>query len=691
MRSNGAVHISNDTFAASTRDHTNGVFLVTSKIVEGRVCHRPLERHVCFGHCGDREEGKQKDSQYSFHASSDGSRVVSISANGSKHYCIGVEDGRVCEFTVQHPVVSVGWHPVSKSLLLLLLSGGKLLLLNTDKVTLGVGFQGDKCVCLHSLVATCRQGSGKRDSQETAKAGTLVKAPFNLNRCGLSTPDPTSEGTVSKKLHGTIEGMRSGLGGQVQEVVTKNRRGKKGIIKRGESANERYALAQIDAAQSPRVDGCSDIVGMCIIPPSRSLPVMLVLLCRNGDVFSVKLNKDGMPASLSKEYDGSVGAAFGEAQDMQMDSVLRPCVHYLVRGDSSSCALAGVPLAVGTTLLDEDVGLRIIYVMYSSGTLGGYLFDEPDVLCRDPMRQQVDVSVVLGAAVPCDHRLLHDHVNACRLVSIHSCGNATLIRYGDEVYLCVWPVWSRAAAGWVYRTENTEGFQRLPTIARDAKVPEPVALRVPYSTHGANIAVGVNDILIFPEMTETAAMCDFEKKVTIVKILSLVLIAIYARSEKFVLAPDSTEDAVDEGNDNEVDGSKSKGGNVVQTSLEELLGLIPTLCRQWLCGYPREVVDSSTAAVAKGVHNMHMRFRERQTKQLEREQRLWKRVEALQQKRDEVADAVAESTDTLCDAIVHRGGVSELYAANKRMGKIHEILSTLNTEVERRRKEKSKV
>nr|CCC92382.1 unnamed protein product [Trypanosoma congolense IL3000] len=691
MRSNGAVHIGNDTFMACSRKSTGNVFLVTSRLVEERVTPFPLERHVRF--CPHESlESPEENIRQSLHESFDGERVAVIGTGTHKHYIIDVLAARVCEFNVEHPVISVAWHPVNRTLLLLLLTTGELLVLHTDKVLLSVQFKKMERVFLHDLVEDCKHTVTFPESNEAA--APLLKGIQDARGRVMDPRRPSAALGWAGEALITADGCRAHAN-KCEENTMKPSKGVKSVTeekkwavpqRREITAGMRELVPAAVNDNGGSKPGPSDLVGMCVVPSSRSLPTMLVLLCRNGDVFSLKLGNDGLPTSLSKDYDGSVGAAFAEETPRRRGAAIRPCVHYLVCGGNTSGGSEEVPLAIGTALLDEDVGLHVVYILYSSGVLRGCFFDEPDLLCRDLMRKHMDMSAVLGAAVPRDHILLCSSVDMCRLASLHACGNAVLIRYGDEVYLCVWPVWSRSASGWLYRTDTAEGSERLPVISHQVKVPDVVAVRLPYNACGASIAAGPNDILIFPEVYEMGTHDPLAPKPMTVKIANIVVTALYALGEKFVLTTDIN--ARSGRSSNESVGSTGKNDekdtNSARTMLETLLQQTALACRQWLCRHPKEEIKDTTAKLLKGVEGLNAELRARQLQQLERQTRLQLRVEGLRRRQQELSTAAMTSTNVVCDAIVHRRGVSELYSANAKLGKIHEILTELRAEVTRR-------
>lgn len=177
MRSNGAVHVGNDTFLFTTRDAEEEVYLFTSSFPrEEQRSPLQLDRRVRMTphstlHCPPEDteryvdalrsaakslaprETKQPSSaatapplsspflsaasqpgqaewdrvlRHSLHVSADGTHVVAMSTSRRQHYLIDIrsEPAEVCEFTTDDVVRAVCWHPsVSRWLLVLLVTG----------------------------------------------------------------------------------------------------------------------------------------------------------------------------------------------------------------------------------------------------------------------------------------------------------------------------------------------------------------------------------------------------------------------------------------------------------------------------------------------------------------------------------------------------------------------------------------
>ncbi|RNC44772.1 hypothetical protein TcCL_NonESM05522 [Trypanosoma cruzi] len=737
MRSNGAGHLGNDTFMAVIRDDTDNMFLVTKKLVEEPVTLYPLPRRVRFNPRSDiasmdaemsseappftrmkerdaatphsQLDSPQEEVRCSFHTSADGKLVALISTGRLNHYLIDVLSARVCEFKTTAVVTGVAWHPTSPRRLMLLLATGTLLLLFAGTTVLGVVFQDQQKVHLSEVVLDYKyyifNGDNvaptdqledlrgrKRESQmsKTTPKAVEHKAAALIKDREASPPAATRSNSSSSSSESAAQASKISFednnGEEQKEEQWKeedNIRGKDVI-----TDNETVTETPADAALAMEGDkDRNSLIGMCVVPPSLSLPVMLLVLNRGGDVFSIKIDESGVPTALVKEFDGRVETLVGGGEEHQQhrETGSSPCVHYLLRGGISGVGYTEDPLAIGTTLLDEDVGRHVVFVIYSSGVLRGGWFSEPDLLCRDLMRRQMDFAIRLDAAfspslsLPCFPSVAH-------FVGVHSCRNATLIRYNESAYLCVWPTWSRKAAGWVYREEDQEGCLRVPVASQSAVMPEPVVLRLPYNVNGKSVAVGANDILIFPETTAAVPLegnaCP-RLKAVIAKIANLLLAAIYARSEKYNLTFDTVTTATHE-------KKNKKKQSPERECLERLLELTAESYRRWLCGYPHEAKDSINVELAKGVQAAHGDFLARQNALEKREEELTTRVQRLLQKQKELSKGIVHSQGIIRDAVLHRFGVDALYGANDALGKTHKLLNELESLAAVRGKEKRK-
>lgn len=123
------------------------------------------------------------------------------------------------------------------------------------------------------------------------------------------------------------------------------------------------------------------VVDMYMIPPTRSLPPVLLFLTRDGDVFAANVEKDtGLPASSS----GSGGhEAATRVHHLIHGTRAQQATHPTERPEAAIEAERGMALGVRSILLDEDTGLHAILLAFADGDLTATLVDEPSLLARD--------------------------------------------------------------------------------------------------------------------------------------------------------------------------------------------------------------------------------------------------------------------------------------------------------------------
>eukprot|EP00796_Vickermania_ingenoplastis_P003854 gene3854-2732_t len=181
---------------------------------------------------------------------------------------------------------------------------------------------------------------------------------------------------------------------------------------------ERLLAQQDDSLGASVHNRDQHIVDFTFIPPTRSLPPIILLLTRSGDVYSVKANEWGLPEQRQEcsSTDDGVGsgseahsagwsplrsALYADANAMPSstaspDAADAPIVfRHLIHGRGSAEAESSLPLlsnefasqplaplAVRGVLLDEDTGLHAILILFNTGCLVGALVEEPQLLAR---------------------------------------------------------------------------------------------------------------------------------------------------------------------------------------------------------------------------------------------------------------------------------------------------------------------
>ncbi|KPA79302.1 hypothetical protein ABB37_05765 [Leptomonas pyrrhocoris] len=206
MRSNGVVHIGNDTFLAATKDVTDSLFLFSSSFPsEEQLAALPLARHARFNpHAAlpctatelehytaeatrerstatadvaeralvltTNEELASPLFRHSLHASPDGHQIAVISNVQRHHYIvdIAVEPAAVCALKMPEIVRSVCWHPVAPHVLYVLFVTGDMMIYDTSRSRLGVVLPRHRRVALRPLMQRCLLETNEEVSSKAA-------------------------------------------------------------------------------------------------------------------------------------------------------------------------------------------------------------------------------------------------------------------------------------------------------------------------------------------------------------------------------------------------------------------------------------------------------------------------------------------------------------------------------------------
>ncbi|KPI84371.1 hypothetical protein ABL78_6578 [Leptomonas seymouri] len=233
MRSNGAVHIGNDTFLAATDDVTDSLFLFSSCFpAEEQLASLPLVRKVRFSPhvtlpctaaelehytAAARELGKARADpapggrekrtsevpttplfRHSLHASPDGHQVAVISNVQRHHYIIDidVEPAAVCALEMPEIVRSVCWHPVTQHVLYVLLVSGDMIIYDTSRSRMGVVLPRYRRVNLRSPIQQCLAEAEGVVSDRTEKAAPPLS---HLRVAAPSTSAATAASTTKTR------------------------------------------------------------------------------------------------------------------------------------------------------------------------------------------------------------------------------------------------------------------------------------------------------------------------------------------------------------------------------------------------------------------------------------------------------------------------------------------------------------
>lgn len=471
-----------------------------------------------------------------------------------------------------------------------------------------------------------------------------------------------------------------------------------------------------------------DLVDMCVVGPSLSLPPTLLLLSSSGDVFSVKLDPHCQPArGKAVAPDGSVPLTAAESEaaaEAKTAQEQMPHLCHVIQGKGRrrrvpketnearspknshksnffGCAKVEEDgndedelgeeegeeeeeeeeaVAVRCCRVDDDTGVHAVIVVYASGIIRGAWVDEADLIARHRAASvradfakygASSFSIHLGTGL-CARSFLSPMVpTTTHTVQLSAQGNTLLLRTGggeaanEAAYLIAFPVLDRHRRGWsfwaprdqVHSTERLRESLRLPLISVDAAIPEPLALRVPFNVHGASLAIGATELILFPECANANAKegggCP-RKVVVTAKISSLLRSALYARSAGAHITP-----------------QLGWGSGSLETMVEKMF----TCHKAFLCGYTPFDVDNHTAELASLVQTELNTTQQREAALAQREARLSERLHAALRRMRKTSDAVDAWTATLLDAIAHRRGPSAVHTANQRLGLTHEMLT----------------
>ncbi|CCW62632.1 unnamed protein product [Phytomonas sp. EM1] len=563
-----------------------------------------------------------------------------------------------------------------------------------------------------------------RDVQEAHRSGrSTLQRPFSMLPGAASrTEDPSHRSTHTVKLiEGAAAGGRDATSSRAASLSPTIPPKEEGGVERTRAASTVSPAPSLPSAlrevalhensvmglATTREDppGSSEasaleLVDMCCVRPTRGLPTTLLLLCRGGDVFTVKLDGLGALATgAAVPRDGRLPLSAQEAKAVRQrdgEWVRMPDIHHLLPSRAHFGAGEDTEEALALTCfcIDEDAGTHVLLVCLSSGVLRGVYVDEPDLIARDrassaaPRPPDGRASFQLHLSPAVEVRGLVSPATApttTHSVQLMTVGNVCLLRYGlDEAFVVAIPVWSRARGGWSYycppcghpqRREAEAG--RLCLGGVTSEVPPPLAVRVPYDVAEASLALGDTELLLVPEMKEKGSTC-LREHIIAVKVASLLQSALYAQAGDLRccfdpgLPPGESKPHSDAKTSSADEKALAK-----ETSVNELEGLLNNVAkchRQWLCGFPPDEVDISTARLAEGTERaITVCKREEQLLEV-REAKLHARLEALGERVSQGMARLNAWTDTLLDVIVHRRGARSIVAANERLGEIHKML-----------------
>jgi hypothetical protein len=469
-------------------------------------------------------------------------------------------------------------------------------------------------------------------------------------------------------------------------------------------------VKEISGATTPlhRRTSEADLVDLYALPPTCSIPVILLVLSSSGDVYAVHLNEeDTLPelATASVMDDGRLRTIEREQQRLAEQrtaaaaSTVNAEVHHLIAGTPTSTW--DEALAVRGCLVDADAGTHAVFFYTANGMVKGAWVSEPDLLARHRTAHvrttggpNIAFTVQLGSRGGVVRECLSPAVpSTTHTVTMVMSGNVCLLRRGEtgeESFLLAMPCWDCQRRGWscwkpaVDDSAATARMRHaLPLLSTGDAVPPPVSLRLPYDTRGASVALGVQEMLLVPELASLTTGKCARHRIFSISLLSLLRSVLYARCGTMQLHPvegrlrPPAADvkrlvAATAQSDTAAAAAAAAAG---REGLLKMVNLIPTCHRQWLCGAEQTEVDATTVELATLVERRTRDVEQRERLQGQRRERLMARVAALEGRVAEMNSTYDKWQQTLLDAIVHRRGVAALQTANERLGEVHRMLN----------------
>lgn len=466
-------------------------------------------------------------------------------------------------------------------------------------------------------------------------------------------------------------------------------------------------------------DSIHYIVDASFVPATRSMPPILLLLTRVGDVFSVKTDSKGewMTALALK---GVEKQAYSDGR-----SVLRHLhaeeergisgLHYLIKGKGEVEGSTGThgqtrpsALAVRSVLVDEDTGLHAILILHSTGCVSVTFVDEPQLLSRNrvtPLPQQHRSSADLFPALTEPHCYLHlgpalqlPAVEDSEMwwnylkISVQMCvmNNVCLIRFCDDAaYLVALPVWIVERHGWSYwrprngipdATEREREMERWSLFSVESAVPDPIALRIPFELDGLSLGLGPREIILAPSTSSDTIPGD--QLVISLEVSALLRSSLYAVSVGMRCSfptgrePDVARPSPPPTSDRRSGATTKKSTVAVDLNMEweALLAKLVATHAAFLSDDTRDVQKEAMAAGMRQLEDVLDKVEERESALSRREAALRDRVGALTKKATEVSHVLSEWEVLLLDAIAHQRGESTLRTANQRLGEVYAML-----------------
>ncbi|GET89047.1 hypothetical protein, conserved [Leishmania tarentolae] len=660
--------------------------------------------------------------RHSAHASPDGQKIAFISNVRRHHYIVDITavPAAVCELEMPEVVQSVCWHTVVHHALCVLSISGILTIYDTDQSYLGVIVPLHRRIALRPVIERSLADAEAHVDPSPSSPSTTPAAMSPAT--GVLTADrEEAQSARVKRLRGKVVTARVPPA-RPHHATTAEAAGSRSLTLHGgdgaivttsnivHSSNHVVAeridhdeMALVSCADEVGAEGAAshapspkpamlptsqlELVDMYALPPTESTPVILLLLSSSGDVYAVHLGEDCLPvvATAAVTDDGRVRTR--EEEKLRRDEVaaapLNVEVYHLISGADTGAA-GDEALAIGGCLVDEDAGTHAVFFLTANGLVKGAWVSEPDLLARHRVARvraaglpNISFTLRLSGSLGVRRFLSPAVPSTTHGVSLTLSQNVCIVRSsvaGETTFVIAFPRWDRRRQGWAcWHPASADARERereaaaMPLLSTAAAPPSPIALRLPYDTREASIAVGCTELLLVPEVSKMDSVCERRNTVTI-SLASLLRSALYARCGKLGLHPSAGADTTSRLRDPHPD-------------VLDLINAVPECHRCWLLGVPEAEMSAATMNLLRRIEQLSGDVNQRELVQAQRRRQLVTRLASLEGRVAEMDGMLAKWQQIILDGIVHRRGGDAFHTANERLKKVLTMLNELEQQL----------
>ncbi|EPY16875.1 hypothetical protein STCU_10934 [Strigomonas culicis] len=438
-----------------------------------------------------------------------------------------------------------------------------------------------------------------------------------------------------------------------------------------------------------------ELVDATIVRPTRSLPPTLLLLTALGDVYSCKIDHEGLPTT-----DIASGV---EHKPSAPPPFLTHKICYLVDSgldEAETEPPRDVALAARSCHIDVERELHAVVTVFNTGRAKIAYVSESDLIGQPRDRQvpvlaerqakgvaDYSVSVQLGPPVDAGAYLSMEVPTTTHLVQMGAQGNVCLVRYGSEgaVFLIALPVWL-SGRGWCYLARGDEAARApaTPIVSTDAMVvPTPLSFRLPFATKGKSVTLSASQLLVVPE--EVAPTVATEPRVTRADVVTLDLLQLVRAAMYGTLGAITRVGHAPQGKEAPKEDTEKKpaAAGSAWAHLDESLELAK---RAHAAFFERvsetdqkkqmetqTLLEACTTAIERANEKTSKRFKDLVGKQT----RLRLAREELERNVQLLASQIEVERTTILNGIAHRRGVRGIEEANEKLNTMHKILSVV--------------